>query len=148
METNTAKQKNNLIKQFLLLNILWLVLLFLLPPIFIIIFSITITFQEILSGIVLLWFIIKYLTNRRNKNINLEHKLLTDLKIKEFSLLETNAGIIISQFIFIITFLYTRNLSFPLDLVAILPLALLATVFESEYKKNNKIIKSRNNLKE
>lgn len=148
MEINTAKQKNNLIRQFLLFNIIWLILLFILPrAFFVVIFSVIITPPEILSAVILAWFITKYLNNRRSKNTNLEHQLLVNLKIKEFSLLDINAGIITSQFILIIfVALYTRleNMPFILRLIAIILLAAMGIIFELEYEKNKKIITSRN----
>jgi hypothetical protein len=139
MEINTAKQKNRLIKQFLVINIIaWIIFLFVFPGIIM---------EIILESAIFIWFIVKYFKNKKNKDFNLEHDLLINLKIKEFSFLDINAGLVIGQFILgLTTTLYSgiENLSFLAKIILILPMVLIAVVFKEEYKKNNKIIKSRN----
>lgn len=128
--TGFREEKNKYIKQLIFFN---MVSLFLSIVIF------NVWFLIIFTTTILFYFFVIYLRNKKNNFIKTQHEVNATFNEKEFSILELNAGIIYFQlFIVINAICLNFELSILIRILLILPLALLATVLEGEYKKNTK----------
>jgi hypothetical protein len=120
------KEKNKLIKKFFILNLFTLTLVFVATPLLPIVISLTI----------FVYFIFLYIKNWKDGQVRAEYKINSFLKTKNITLIDLNAGLIITQFLILIwllshILLFSRWVIYPL----IILIALLCAIFEIEYKK-------------
>lgn len=127
MYQGTRIEKNKLIKQLLFTNI------FLVISVTVGIYWLTI----LIACVIILYFIIKYFKNKKSFNIKNEHLLKVFTGNRDFSILDINAGVIEFQIFVLFNYiLLAFNINFWWRIIALLPIAFLASVFEEEYKSN------------